>query len=233
MFAQENTLEVKYMFYSDNSDSGKSEYAVLLNSQNKSLFVVNSKIIDPNTRYLDENRKITGDLIDYKVEIYKDFDKNRYYSMSPITKTTKFVLKDSLNHLKWVIDNNVKKVILNYSCTKATTHFRGRNYVAYFTDEVPINDGPWKMNGLPGLILELYEQSGKLEILAYELNVKSENKNITTKLDIKNAFFWHELIEKAKTRFKEIAAQIKMNDPNASFTIDGSRQLELHEDLLE
>lgn len=45
--------------------------------------------------------------------------------------------------------------ILGYPCQKATAVFRGRSYEAWFSPEIPINDGPWKFFGLPGLILKI------------------------------------------------------------------------------
>jgi len=45
--------------------------------------------------------------------------------------------------------------ILGYLCQKAIATFRGRNYEAWFSPEIPVNDGPWKFFGLPGLILKI------------------------------------------------------------------------------
>ncbi len=42
-----------------------------------------------------------------------------------------------------------------FLCQKATCHFRGRDFVAWFTADIPINNGPWKFGGLPGLILKV------------------------------------------------------------------------------
>lgn len=44
--------------------------------------------------------------------------------------------------------------ILGYVCQKATTSFRGRDYDVWFTSDISVNDGPWKLYGLPGLILK-------------------------------------------------------------------------------
>jgi GLPGLI family protein len=45
--------------------------------------------------------------------------------------------------------------ILSYFCQKAVTTFRGRSYEAWFSPDIPINEGPWKFCGLPGLILKI------------------------------------------------------------------------------
>ncbi len=47
--------------------------------------------------------------------------------------------------------------ILGYECRKAVCDFRGRSYEAWYTDEVPIPRGPYYFQGLPGLIIELYD----------------------------------------------------------------------------
>lgn len=44
-------------------------------------------------------------------------------------------------------------VILGYDCQKARTTFRGVGWTAWYTMDIPVSDGPWKLCGLPGLIL--------------------------------------------------------------------------------
>ena len=56
----------------------------------------------------------------------------------------------------WKITNETKK-FGKFTCKKATAKFRGRDYTAWFTSEIPVSFGPWKFNGLPGLILEVYD----------------------------------------------------------------------------
>ena len=56
----------------------------------------------------------------------------------------------------WKITDSVKTII-GYECFMATAEFRGRRWTAWFTPEIPIQDGPWKLCGLPGLILEAYD----------------------------------------------------------------------------
>lgn len=56
---------------------------------------------------------------------------------------------------KWKILNEFKKID-SLNCQKAVTNFRGRNYTAYFTKDIPLPEGPYKFKNLPGLVLEVY-----------------------------------------------------------------------------
>lgn len=57
---------------------------------------------------------------------------------------------------QWTLHNETM-TILEHRCQKATCHWRGRDYVAWFAPDIPIKRGPWRFNGLPGLILKLYD----------------------------------------------------------------------------
>ena len=55
----------------------------------------------------------------------------------------------------WKIAHKSKKV-LTYNSQEATTEYGGRSWVVYYTDEIPMPYGPWKLHGLTGLITEAY-----------------------------------------------------------------------------
>ncbi|MBR4433710.1 MAG: GLPGLI family protein [Bacteroidaceae bacterium] len=58
--------------------------------------------------------------------------------------------------MKWTIESKFQ-IILGYDCQQATCHWRGRDYVAWFAPEIPVRMGPWKLGGLPGLILKAHD----------------------------------------------------------------------------
>ncbi len=67
-----------------------------------------------------------------------------------------FILADEPITFNWKIQSQTKE-ILGYTCIEATAEFKGRHYIAYFTESIPFSDGPYKFKGLPGMILELYD----------------------------------------------------------------------------
>jgi len=66
---------------------------------------------------------------------------------------------DSIGTFQWEITSDTA-IVLNYVCQKAKLHFRGRDYEVWFSPDIPINDGPWKFMGLPGLILKVNDTNG-------------------------------------------------------------------------
>jgi GLPGLI family protein len=54
---------------------------------------------------------------------------------------------------QWKILNETAK-IGEYNTQKAETQYGGRTWYAWFTTEVPFQDGPYKFSGLPGLIVK-------------------------------------------------------------------------------
>lgn len=96
---------------------------------------------------------------------YHLFQDNKFIS------TDRFVFlhtlyKETAKIPEWSIGNE-EKDISGYTCRKAIAKYFGREWHVYFTSQIPLNLGPWKLWGLPGLILEA---SDKDNFFKYELH---------------------------------------------------------------
>lgn len=111
--------------------------------------------------------------------IFKDF-KDKRLILSDHISTKQYLINDTLNLFKWKITNDYKK-IQNFRCRKAITNFRGRNYIAWFTEELPIQNGPWKFCGLPGLIINVSDDNFffSYELTGIDLKAKFDEKIIS------------------------------------------------------
>ena len=91
-----------------------------------------------------------------KTYIYKNYPEGR------MTVTDGLILQDyryvdSLHAQTWTMGDSTREV-LGYTCQQATADFRGLRWTAWFATDIPVSDGPWKLGGLPGLILEAYDE---------------------------------------------------------------------------
>ena len=64
------------------------------------------------------------------------------------------IVNDPLSPMAWKFSSETRK-IGPYTCLRAQTVFRGRAYVAWYTEDLPITHGPWKFSGLPGALIEV------------------------------------------------------------------------------
>src|SRR5690554_3902467 len=87
---------------------------------------------------------------------------------------TNYLVEDELPKMEWQLSAE-KREIDKLTCYKATTKFRGRNWTAWYSPDVPINYGPWKFYGLPGLIVEIKEDTNRFALILtdYVLNTKN------------------------------------------------------------
>ncbi len=80
-------------------------------------------------------------------------------------------------NLKWKITPGTK-TIMGYNCQCATVTFRGRDYEAWYTVDIPLSYGPWKFHGLPGLILEVTDSKNEFRFTANGIEQVKGGKDI-------------------------------------------------------
>lgn len=63
------------------------------------------------------------------------------------------------------------KLVAGYHSEMATAHLYGRDWVIFFSTEVSLPHGPWKINGLPGIVTEAYSVDGayRFELVGFEV----------------------------------------------------------------
>ncbi|WP_290159719.1 GLPGLI family protein [uncultured Duncaniella sp.] len=72
----------------------------------------------------------------------------------------KFRYDVDMEELSWEIGDSIKNV-LGYECQSATADYHGRKWTAWFAPDVAVQDGPWQLCGLPGLIMEATTSDGE------------------------------------------------------------------------
>lgn len=174
------------------------EYDVSLNSIDKIGILQIEKGIakyyyETQLNKVEDSKKINDEgraEINIIVESSKDKVRYQFYDVSvdslvniDFIKEEKIIYKESLPTMNWKLEKETK-LISKYKCRKATTTFRGRNYIAWVSPEIPLTTGPWKFVNTPGAILEVYDES-----LAFYWGVKriSSIDNKLTEIDI-NSF---------------------------------------------
>ncbi|OWR82169.1 hypothetical protein SJDPG12_06650, partial [Porphyromonas gingivalis SJD12] len=70
----------------------------------------------------------------------------------------------------WQIGEETEE-IMGYTCRKATCHHSGRDYTAWYAEDIALSDGPYIFRGLPGLIVAIGSDDGEY---VFELNGMQE-----------------------------------------------------------
>lgn len=86
-----------------------------------------------------------------------------------------FLLETSMPVIDWKL-NTATKEILGYKCQQATGQFGGRTYTAWFAIDLPMQYGPWKLNGLPGIILEATDEKKEVVFVATAITKGAEGQ---------------------------------------------------------
>lgn len=91
----------------------------------------------------------------FQYRIYKNYPKG-YITYTDFVPLDFFSYEEPLDAIEWDIKEDKRK-ILGFAVQRAVTKYGGRFWEAWFAPNLPINDGPYKFNGLPGLILKIQD----------------------------------------------------------------------------
>ena len=85
--------------------------------------------------------------------LYKNYPKGKL-TYTEYIPSSNFRFEEDMDLFHWQLTGDTATVC-GYKSQKATCNFGGRSWVAWFAPELPYSDGPYKFNGLPGLIVKV------------------------------------------------------------------------------
>ncbi|TDX83193.1 GLPGLI family protein [Epilithonimonas xixisoli] len=165
----------------------------------KQLAATGSINITSDMRKGEVRYSVTKTYPDYKINLHRRLGMDKY----KISEDRK---------INWKISSEKEK-IGEWNAQKAEADFAGRHWIAWFSTEIPIQDGPYKFQGLPGLIVKIEDKNG-----SHKMELKGI-KNITGDLDI-NVFEAREIAVNSK-QFHKVIKDYE-NDPTK-----GIRQMQM------
>ncbi|AZB11075.1 GLPGLI family protein [Chryseobacterium sp. G0162] len=223
--AQVNRFFYEYKFIPDsnNKDDVKKEMMLLDIDKDGSNYYSHDKFVADSTGRaelekqlksgsgsISVNKRDKPGTVSYRVtKQYPDFKTYLFRSIS----MDKYKIKEDKKP-EWKILPEKQK-IGEYNAQKATTSFGGRDWTAWFTTDIPIQDGPYVFCGLPGLIVKIEDTTGSHSMqLVGNKNLQSPKKEEGLELpgNVKILGLDGKDIEVTKDQFKK-AWKAYVNDP--------------------
>ena len=180
---QQAEIEVIYTEYQPNMRTGQKDgtshqYILLARGDY-------SKFFSPRTEYLDSLNSTPEGKSKYqemarsaylggKIEDAPRADGSYYVVRSATDSklyyydkvgTERFCYEEDIPQLNWAVGDSTR-TILGYECFLASADYHGRKWIVWFSPEIPVATGPWKLQGVPGLILEASTEDGLYRFVA-------------------------------------------------------------------
>lgn len=153
--------------------------------------------------------------ISYK--IYKNYPKGKLTMLDRIVMDN-FKVEEPMPKIDWTITADTATVC-GYHCKKATTRFLGRDYEAWFAPEIARSDGPWKLQGLPGLILKAHDAQKHYQFIATGIEQAKKLSVIGFPSNSRRTVSRKELNLLQKRFNADPQAYIKATSPNVKVTV--------------
>lgn len=92
-----------------------------------------------------------------------DLESGKMLSRIPFAGGEAYTVCEPLPGIPWRFTGAVRK-LGPWDCQQALGEFRGREYEVWFTPEVAVAIGPWKLQGIPGLVVLATDQAGAVTL---------------------------------------------------------------------
>lgn len=153
------------------------EYKYLPDSDKRDLIVTDYMELDTDgskSDYYSQSIKKTDSLINIIEKLntsdFPNYNPNINYRIKKDYLLNEVAIHIKFGNINFKIEEtekpawkiiNEKKIISNYMCQQATTNYLGREWIAWFTIDIPIQDGPYKFSGLPGLVVQISDSENE------------------------------------------------------------------------
>ena len=163
-------VKTEMMFLDTTKDGSKYYSYTVFNSDSimkvdleKQLAATGSINVKSDMRKGNVRYSVTKTYPDYKINLHRRLGMDSY-NISDDRK------------INWKISSEKEK-IGEWNVQKAEADFAGRHWIAWFSNDIPIQDGPYKFHGLPGLIVKIEDKTGshKLELKGIKNNAAERN----------------------------------------------------------
>lgn len=222
--AQTNRFFYEYKFVPNSNDKTdvKKEMMLLDIDKEGSSYYSRDKFVSDSIAKADLERQMKsspGNIsvnkrekpgqVSFKVtKKYPDFTTYLFRSIS----TDQYKIKEDKKP-EWKILPDKEKVG-EYNAQKATTQFGGREWTAWFTTDIPFQDGPYKFFGLPGLIVKIEDATGShsMTLVGNKKMLVAQEKDLQVPEGVRMIGMGGKEIEVTKDQFRK-AWKAYVNDP--------------------
>lgn len=134
---------------------------ILASASSNMRMVSGSPMLSITNEGVSTSEEVMTDIQNKSLSLTGNLGLKTYYYTAPIPT------------IKWNLQKD-KKTIVGYECQKAVGNFGGRTYEVWFAAALPYTMGPWKLGGLPGLILEAKDSKNEVIFIAMEITKNTD-----------------------------------------------------------
>ena len=222
--------DTKSIFVTDKGNKGFRYQLTEQTSIDDTLSISEDKMFEAQSlkkrvysQYYDEEGSLT----------YKDLKNNILISRAALPTGGLIINEPAIPQINWQLIDTFK-AINNLKCQKAISDFSGRKYVAWFCRDIPISNGPWKLQGLPGLILEAYTDDRKFYYEPISIEIPTNKLLNISSPQTGQKISILEYNEIMKKKFDELMRQLKLASSQRGSSMEinfGSKELPKPQEL--
>lgn len=151
-------------------------------------------------------------------KLYKNYPQKGFSSLLDGLGMERYCCVEKMQMPDWKVCSDSTMMILGYNCRKATAIYKGRTWCAWYAEDIPLGEGPWKLSGLPGLILRAYDSQRQYVFEASGMEQIKENTDLRYKGE-KFEPIERKALDKLYARYYADPVGYITNNPNIKVTI--------------